>query len=625
MTADPAFVWSAHSILSGWFDDLMNLAEQVDSLQIEAQMLRWQLACTALTLLQRDPCVLRGLLVGCSHGPVHQCYLTRISEHFRITHIPVSVSTESLQGGLDVNQTLASGRRVYQRGLLQTQGGALLINGAERLQTTTSAILSAFLDQPAAQAPVLVAMDESTEDESGLADTGLGERLGMMVTLPHLPFAILESLVEQQEADEGPVSLNMEQHDYGSEISRVELPDDILLELNQLAIQLGVASMRALLHATRVARGHALLQGRYTVLAEDAAIAVQLVLAPRATQQPGQTDAEESDEPENSPEDNDNCPDDEQPDDLQANQEVPEQDATKPDEDKTDENGDLAEQLLDAVQATLPQHLIAQLARGQKNQSGTGRDAKAAAVGSSGRPIGVRRPRGGLHGQRLNLVETLKCAVPKQRLRKQESNGRSRLQIRTEDFRVTRFRQPTRTTTLFVVDASGSAALHRLAEAKGAVELLLAECYVRRDRVAMISFRGQDARLELPPTRSLVRAKRELAGLPGGGGTPLALGLDLAIALVRQLKQAGEKPVVIIMSDGKANVARDGQASRKLAMEESHQAARLLAAAEVNCLFIDTSPRPRPQAAELARSLNARYLPLPPGGARQLPSLVSAT
>ncbi len=81
-----------------------------------------------------------------------------------------------------MNQTLASGRRGHPRGLLQTQGGALLINGAERLQTTTSAILSAFLDQPSPQAPVLVAMDESTADESGLADTGLGERLGMMVT-----------------------------------------------------------------------------------------------------------------------------------------------------------------------------------------------------------------------------------------------------------------------------------------------------------------------------------------------------------------------------------------------------------------------------------------------------------
>ena len=73
------------------------------------------------------------------------------------------------------------------------------------------------------------------------------------------------------------------------------------------------------------------------------------------------------------------------------------------------------------------------------------------------------------------------------------------------DFRVTHFSQRSETATLFVIDASGSSALHRLAEIKGAVEVLLAECYVRRDQVAVITFRGKRAELLLPPTRSLVR------------------------------------------------------------------------------------------------------------------------
>jgi hypothetical protein len=111
-----------------------------------------------------------------------------------------------------------------------------------------------------------------------------------------------------------------------------------------------------------------------------------------------------------------------------------------------------------------------------------------------------------------------------------------RVLVRADDFHVRRFEQRRTTTTLFAVDASGSSALYRLAEAKGAVELLLAECYVRRDQVAVLTFRGQGAELLLPPTRSLVRAKRALAGMPGGGGTPLAAGLDAVAQLADQVR-----------------------------------------------------------------------------------------
>jgi magnesium chelatase subunit D len=116
------------------------------------------------------------------------------------------------------------------------------------------------------------------------------------------------------------------------------------------------------------------------------------------------------------------------------------------------------------------------------------------------------------------------------------------VEVRRDDFRVGRFEQRSQSTTIFVVDASGSSAFNRLAEAKGAVELLLADCYVRRDRVALLAFRGRGAELLLPPTRSLVRAKRSLAGLPGGGGTPLAAGIDAAAALADAVRRRGETP-----------------------------------------------------------------------------------
>jgi magnesium chelatase subunit D len=230
-----------------------------------------------------------------------------------------------------------------------------------------------------------------------------------------------------------------------------------------------------------------------------------------------------------------------------------------------------------------------------------------------GRPIGTR-PGVLRQGQtRLSLVETLRAAAPWQGFRRAERQGRPhpRVIVTRDDIRIRRFRERTGSVAIFLVDASGSAALHRLAEAKGAVELLLADCYVRRDQVALIAFRGAGADLLLPPTGSLVRAKRCLGALPGGGGTPLAAGLDAARALADQVRRRGRSPVLILLTDGRANVARDGQGGRARAEAEALSAARLARAESLTALVVDTAPRPQPQARAIAEAMGARYLPLP--------------
>lgn len=589
---------------------------------------RWGLALTALDLLEADAS-LKGLIIGTAHGPVQQAYSDSISQRFNTTKIPTSASSDRLLGALDISQTLALGKPVYQPGLLEQQTGALIIDGAERLDTSTCSILSAHLDNPNAPQTVMLVMDESTSEEPGLAGSSMAERLAMLIELPIMPLATLQALVNARNTptDSEPQPANHEDANKLNacflEANLVEFPDELLMELTLLAQRLGVDSMRSLLFAVRVARVHAAMHARRIVTIADAAVAAQLVLSPRALgvePQQNTTEEEQSEEPTD-----EHAEDQQEQDHPPPPADVQNSNEQTQEEEQTESLEDIGEQLLEAAAATLPEHLIANLVRGQRNNNTSGRDAGATSKGTSGRPIGVKRPRSGLSGQRLNVIETLKAAAPKQRLRgndlSKNAQNKQRLQVRLEDFRITRYKQPTRTTTVFVVDASGSAALHRLAEAKGAVELLLAECYVRRDRVAMISFRGDSAQLELPPTRSLVRAKRELAQLPGGGGTPLASGLDLAFRVVHQLKQAGETPVVIIMTDGKANIARDGSASRTQAMEDAHHAARQLANTNARCLFVDTAPRARPQARELASILQARYLPLPAFDAQAVPEL----
>ncbi|WP_397544794.1 VWA domain-containing protein, partial [Roseovarius salis] len=120
---------------------------------------------------------------------------------------------------------------------------------------------------------------------------------------------------------------------------------------------------------------------------------------------------------------------------------------------------------------------------------------------------------------RIDVVATLRAAVPWQRLRRARRDTGQRVIIHPGDIRLRRYEDRSDRLLIFTVDASGSAAMARLAEAKGAVEMLLVQAYARRDHVAVVAFRGKGAEILLPPTRSLVQAKRRLAGMPGGGGT----------------------------------------------------------------------------------------------------------
>jgi magnesium chelatase subunit D len=335
----------------------------------------------------------------------------------------------------------------------------------------------------------------------------------------------------------------------------------------------------------------------------DAAIAARLVLAPRATRLPAAPEEPEAEPPPET--------------DQEPKPEPDQGEADAPDEGdrEADSEGDqpIGDVVLEAAAAAIPANLLAQLKAGTGKTGPSrsqGKSGVLKASGKRGRPAGLRRAVPGPNA-RLNLVETLRAAAPWQRLRRTEDASGGRIQVRIDDFHVTRFKQRTETTTIFAVDASGSAASTRLAEAKGAVELLLADCYIRRDNVAVVAFRGTGAELLLAPTRSLVRAKRGLAGLPGGGGTPLAAGLDAAEDLAASVQRKGGTPVIVILTDGRANVGRDGQGGRAKAEAEALEAARRLKLAGRSVLFVDTSLRPSPVARALAEAMQARYLALP--------------
>jgi magnesium chelatase subunit D len=287
--------------------------------------------------------------------------------------------------------------------------------------------------------------------------------------------------------------------------------------------------------------------------------------------------------------------------------------------------------LREAVTSALPPGLLAQLLEKANGGMMHGRVGAEKQNMMRGRPRGARSgvPRG---GSRLHLLETLRAAAPWQRARLAQAaapsapsspaHTRPRVHIRREDFRIRRFIEKTGTTVLFVVDASGSSALNRLSEAKGAVEMLLAESYARRDRVSLIAFRGQGTELLLPPTRALARAKKVLAALPGGGGTPLAHAIDAALEQALSAKRAGSAPLVVMLTDGRANIARDGAPGRPGAERDALMASARFAQQGIPAMFVDTSARGEPVARRVAEAMRARYVLLPAANAKALGGLV---
>ena len=147
---------------------------------------------------------------------------------------------------------------------------------------------------------------------------------------------------------------------------------------------------------------------------------------------------------------------------------------------------------------------------------------------------------------------------------------------------------------------------------------------MRRDSVAVIAFRGTSAQLLLPPTRSLVRAKRALAGLPAGGGTPLAAGLDAASDLAEAVRRRAAKAMVVVLTDGRANIARDGSPGRPKASADALESARRMRRDGHAALLLDTAAQPQDTARALALTMGARYLPLPYADAATVSAVVRA-
>ena len=586
----------------------------------------WNDALTSLQLLQIDPSGFGGIWLRAPFGPVRERWLRHLlASGLNTVKVPGSVDMERLLGGIDLSLTLQTGSLHMQSGLLQqADQGVVCISMAERFPDALMAPMTQAMDTqslpplrmsdgsesaPRTQFGV-VALDESMDDEPPIGKS-LQERLGLWFDLQALapsdvPELEFSQLYQGNASDQAlDIRIPAEKLLQARQLlPHIQWSDDQALAVCATALGLGIDSLRAPTLALRVACCHAALNMRSRVSDEDLEFAARRVLAPRATRWPAP--AEQQPAPDTSQEA------EQEPPDQQAQQDPPPADQSSQDEPPTDSPSaeDLQDMMIASALASLPPNLLDNLLTkpGSSQGNSSGRSGQFRSGMQRGRPLPPRPGRPAGHA-RLHVLATLRAAAPKQKLR--SGAGQGRVAIRSEDFHVHRFQQNSASCMILALDASGSAALQRLAEAKGAVELLLQQSYARRDSVCIVAFRGAKAQLLLPMTRSLVRAKRAMTGLPGGGGTPLALALKMACEQSIQLQRQGVTPILVVLSDGRANVTLQGLGGRVQAQADALLWVQQWRQTGHRSLWIDTSIQPDPQVQNLADAMGASYMPMP--------------
>ena len=534
--------------------------------------------------------------------------------------IPVNVDESSLLGSIDLEQTLATGKREVRPGLLAAaNGGVLFVGDVNLLDPSIANHIAHAIDRQVvvleregvsalhpARFKLLSCFNPADSEPHSL----LTERLDLIVISPeqHSAGARADRIgrrlrfesdrsgfVEELSLETAEIKALI--RDASLLVANVRVSREQRSSISRMAIQLGVQSSRADLAAIRAARANAALSGRDYVDDEDIVVAIQLVLAPRATKLPSEPPERSAGEP---------------PQTKSLDESVSEETDSRESGFATAEDV-----IIRALDAPVPVDFLSP----RKSEFRRSRAGKHPGAATHNRGRYVRSAMRRSRGARIAIDATLRAASPFQLIRR--SRDASVLDLASVDRRVRvepgdlRYKQlKHRSGMLFIlaVDASGSMAANRMAQAKGALTRLLGRAYVYRDKVALISFRGRQAEVLLAPTRSVDLAKRLVDWLPSGGGTPISAGILKAAELARMARMRGiSQSMLVLFTDGRANVGlHEGRVALSIE-EELRRLGRLLHSDGVSSVVVDTKSKfvNSGEGRALAQMLGAKYLYLP--------------
>ncbi|MDN4161468.1 VWA domain-containing protein [Nocardioides abyssi] len=587
----------------------------------------------------------------------------RVRRPARLVELPVGATEDRLLGSIQLEKALTSGAVEVEPGLLaRAHRGVLYVDEVNLLHDH---LVDLLLDA-AATGSVSVERDGislhhaarfvligTMNPEEGELRPQLLDRFGLTVEVaaprdPALRVEVVrrrlafdadpEAFVEQYAARQADLTRRIA--DARSRVGSVVVTDAALLKVAEVCAAFEVDGLRADIVTTRTAAAHAAWVGRERVTLADVRAAALLALPHRRRRNPFDAPGldedlldrilgdEELPEPDPEPD-----PDPDPQPDPPGGGDDPQGEAPETDGPDSPSHED---------QAAEPEPEDQPAPQARPAPSGSGGDQAAARAGAAYRPRlltvdglgegtpGRRSRARGASGRRvgagtghgsLHLVETIRAAAERSARERSGTTG-GRVRLRPTDLRTAVREGREANLLLFCVDASGSmAARRRMSQVKAAVLSLLTDAYRRRDKVAMVGFRGREAQLLLPPTGSVEVAAALLGDLPSGGRTPLAEGLLEADRVLRRehLRDPRLRPLLVLVTDGRATAGADAVERSRLAA--AHLAARGTPAVVVDC---EQGPMRLGLGRTLAGHLRAEHVPMEQVSADGLVDVVSS-